>query len=71
MAGTAQRNAVELDSSDRNRARTESWEWPPYAPFESAGTPPFQTDDWAPRSTVRHPWLRLGRWTLLYRRAGA
>jgi hypothetical protein len=26
-------------------------------------------DEWAPASTVRRPWVRVGRWTLLYRRA--
>jgi hypothetical protein len=61
---------VELDSSDRKRDRAESWEWPPYAPLESSDAPPFQLEEWAPRSSVRHPWVRLGRWTLLYRRAG-
>jgi hypothetical protein len=29
----------------------------------------FVTEQWAPASTVRRPWVRLGRWTLLYRRA--
>ena len=28
------------------------------------------TDEWAPASTVRRPLVRLGRWTLLYRRPG-
>ena len=43
--------------------------WPPYAPVEPAEDPRFLLDEWAPPSTVRHPWLRVGRWTLLYRRA--
>ena len=48
---------------------TEDWTWPPYAPVEPAEDPRFLLDEWAPPSTVRHPWLRVGRWTLLYRRA--
>ena len=43
------------------------WSWPPYAPVES-GDEPFDTDDWAPSSVVWHPALRLGRWTVVYRR---
>ena len=45
------------------------WTWPPYAPLEPAEVPRFRTEEWAPASTVRHPWVRVGRWTLLYRRA--
>ena len=45
------------------------WTWPPYAPVPAAEDPRFPLDEWAPASTVRHPWVRLGRWTLLYRRA--
>ena len=45
------------------------WSWPPYAPWEPDGQPRFQVDEWAPASSVRRPWVRLGRWTLLYRRA--
>jgi hypothetical protein len=44
------------------------WSWPPYAPIEPVGTH-FDTPDWAPASTVRHPLVRVGRWTVLYRRA--
>ena len=43
------------------------WSWPPYAPLEDAGER-FDTRDWAPASVVRHPLLRVGRWTVLYRR---
>jgi hypothetical protein len=43
------------------------WSWPPYAPVESFDEP-FDTDEWAPSSVVWHPQLRLGRWTVLYRR---
>jgi hypothetical protein len=56
---------VDVDRFDWNR----DWTWPPYAPVEPADAPRFDTEDWAPPSTVRHPWVRLGRWTLLYRRA--
>ena len=52
-----------------NAEPNRDWTWPPYAPVEPEDTPRFLTEDWAPRSTVRRPWLRLGRWTLLYRRA--
>jgi len=45
------------------------WTWPPYAPVPAAEDPRFLLDEWAPPSTVRRPWVRLGRWTLLYRRA--
>ena len=45
------------------------WTWPPYAPLEAPELARFRTEEWAPASTVRHPWVRVGRWTLLYRRA--
>ena len=44
------------------------WSWPPYAPLEPAGGRLFDCEDWAPSSIVRRPLLRVGRWTLLYRR---
>ncbi|WP_138759734.1 hypothetical protein [Modestobacter altitudinis] len=44
------------------------WSWPPYAPVE-ADDEPFDTQEWAPSSVVSHPRLRVGRWTLLYRRS--
>jgi hypothetical protein len=44
------------------------WSWPPYAPVE-AEDEPFDTEEWAPSSVVSHPRLRVGRWTLLYRRS--
>ena len=46
-----------------------AWSWPAYAPWESLDAARFTVEEWAPPSTVRRPWLRLGRWTLLYRRA--
>ena len=45
-----------------------AWSWPPYAPCESPDEGPYALDEWAPASTVRRPWVRVGRWTLLYRR---
>jgi hypothetical protein len=45
------------------------WSWPPYAPWEPAEAERFGTEEWAPASSVRRPWVRVGRWTLLYRRS--
>ena len=44
------------------------WSWAPYAPPEQDSLR-YHTEEWAPRSSVHYPWVRLGRWTLLYRRA--
>jgi hypothetical protein len=44
------------------------WSWPPYAPVE-VDVEPFGTADWAPASVVWHPLVRVGRWTVVYRRA--
>jgi hypothetical protein len=58
---------------DPNAARPSSaesgWSWPPYAPWEPVEAPRFGVEEWAPASSVRHPWVRVGRWTLLYRRS--
>ena len=58
---------------DPNAARPSSaetgWTWPPYAPVEPPAGESFDLEQWAPASTVRHPWVRVGRWTLLYRRS--
>ena len=43
------------------------WSWPPYGPDEPSA-PRYRLDEWAPASVVRRPWVRVGRWTLLYRR---
>jgi hypothetical protein len=67
FAGIVLRNAVDLND-DRASSHEADWSWPPYAPCEPAEVS-FSTEEWAPASTVRRPWLRLGRWTLLYRRA--
>jgi hypothetical protein len=45
------------------------WTWPPSAPLHPAESTCYVTEEWAPASTVQHPWVRVGRWTLLYRRA--
>jgi hypothetical protein len=50
------------------RADDADWSWPPSAAVPYVGGRQFHTDDWAPASTVRRPWVRVGRWTLLYRR---
>ena len=46
------------------------WSWPPYAPVQTERES-FDTDEWAPPSVVWHPQLRVGRWTVLYRRSGS
>ena len=46
----------------------DGWSWPPYAAGPEDDARRFTTELWAPRSCVRHPWVRVGRWTLLYRR---
>jgi hypothetical protein len=43
------------------------WSWPPYAPIE-VDDAPFDTDEWAPASVVWRPQVRVGRWTVVYRR---
>jgi hypothetical protein len=48
----------------------QEWCWPPFAPWEPDDGR-YRVEEWAPASTVRRPWLRVGRWTLLYRRAAA
>jgi hypothetical protein len=45
-----------------------TWSWPPYAPVETDHQP-FDTVEWAPSSVVWHPQVRVGRWTVVYRRA--
>jgi hypothetical protein len=61
------RNDVDLDAGRPSNAE-DGWSWPPYAPWETVDDV-FSTDEWAPASSVRRPWVRVGRWTLLYRRA--
>jgi hypothetical protein len=60
----------DVDATDGSSGPGEpGWSWPPYAPVEPDHDEPFDLDEWAPASTVRHPWVRVGRWTLLYRRS--
>jgi hypothetical protein len=58
----------DVDANAAQQAGTEAWSWPPYAPWEPPGAERFGVEEWAPSSSVRHPWVRVGRWTLLYRR---
>ena len=59
-----------MDANDAiSRSDEAGWTWPPYAPCEPVDGEAFGIGEWAPASTVRRPWLRVGRWTLLYRRA--
>jgi hypothetical protein len=44
----------------------DTWSWAPYAPEDFVR---FRLDEWAPPTSVRRPWVRVGRFTLLYRRA--
>ena len=44
------------------------WSWPPGGPLHPAEGARYTTEEWAPQSVVRHPWVRVGRWTVLYRR---
>jgi hypothetical protein len=55
--------------SPRDDDGEAAWSWPPYAPWESRDQDRYTLDEWAPSSTVRYPWVRVGRWTLLYRRS--
>ena len=63
MRNDVDANAAGHDSSDTG------WAWAPYAPVEPLDAQPFGIDEWAPSSSVRRPWVRVGRWTLLYRRS--
>jgi hypothetical protein len=52
---------------DRLPESAVEWSWPPYAPVETDDEP-FDTVEWAPSSVVWHPQVRVGRWTVVYRR---
>jgi hypothetical protein len=58
-----------VDATTGTRWDGADWSWPPSAGLPYAGLQQYATERWAPASTVRHPWLRVGRWTVLYRRA--
>ena len=70
MAGAGA--GVRRGSVQRSAGRTpdeSGWAWAPYAPEEPVDLARYRVEDWAPASTVRHPWVRVGRFTLLYRRS--
>jgi hypothetical protein len=58
---------MDVDADQGRQGAGFDWSWPPYHPDEPSA-PRFVLDEWAPSSVVRRPWVRLGRWTLLYRR---
>ncbi|MBN1093668.1 hypothetical protein JKP75_14540 [Blastococcus sp. TML/M2B] len=63
---------MDATSTTTDRPATGSdagWTWAPFAPEEPVERARFRVEEWAPASTVRHPWVRVGRFTLLYRRA--
>ena len=62
-------SALPVDHLPAHRLPADAleWSWPPYAPVQS-DLEPFDTEEWAPASVVWHPQLRVGRWTVLYRR---
>ena len=68
-AGTVLRIDVDQNAGRPSARARGAWSWPPYASWETVEATLFRTDDWAPASSVRRPWVRVGRWTLLYRRA--
>jgi hypothetical protein len=65
-AGTVLRIDVDQYAGRPSDAH-DAWSWPPYTSWETVDDV-FRTDHWAPASSVRRPWVRVGRWTLLYRR---
>ena len=60
---------VDLFTAAQEPADDSGWAWAPYAPEEPLDLARYRIDEWAPASTVRRPWVRVGRFTLLYRRA--
>jgi hypothetical protein len=56
-----------MDAEHTGTTSDVSWSWPPYGP-EEPSSPRYRLEEWAPQSVVRRPWVRVGRWTLLYRR---
>ena len=57
-----------MDADRRRLGADSDWSWPPYH-LDEPSTPRYVLDEWAPASVVRRPWVRVGRWTLLYRRS--
>ncbi|MQA34871.1 hypothetical protein [Modestobacter roseus] len=71
LAGPLRPTAVDALPGDRHAplpADALEWSWPPYAPVEGRSFAAAE-DDWAPPSVVWHPQVRLGRWTVVYRRS--
>ena len=66
--GTVTRNDVDANAG-RAQQRRSRLDLAPVRPVGARGGGPFGSDEWAPASSVRRPWVRVGRWTLLYRRA--
>ena len=64
-AGAAQ--GMDVDAHEGRPGADLDWSWPPYH-HDEPSAPRYVLDEWAPSSVVRRPWVRLGRWTLLYRR---
>jgi hypothetical protein len=69
VAGEREKTVHETTATPAEDGPDPGWTWPPPGPAELAGSPAFTTETWAPPSTVRHPLVRVGRVTLLYRRA--
>jgi hypothetical protein len=73
LVGDARRSRATIrsehvDGITGTRADGADWSWPPSAAVPYVGGRQFHTEGWAPASTVRRPWVRVGRWTVLYRR---
>ena len=66
--GWAMSGRDDVDGITGSRADEADWSWPSSAAVPYVGGRQFHTESWAPASTVRRPWVRVGRWTLLYRR---
>jgi len=67
--GRADREWADPEWAAREWADRE-WTWPPGGPWHPAEGTCWATAEWAPATTVRRPLVRVGRWTLLYRRPG-
>ena len=69
LAPAPRKREVGSGSEARDRLPEDAleWSWPPYAPVETDDEP-FDTVEWAPSSVVWRPQVRVGRWTVVYRR---
>src|SRR5438270_7108524 len=73
--GAVLRIAVDLGSAPEHRAAgrgalDHEWTWPPGGPWPTAEGVRWGTEHWEPATAVRRPLVRVGRWTLVYRRPG-